>query len=107
MNTTETTTNVLDLGEIVQHDGYSLQEAGTIKLGRTTYTVKIQRNDGYEEVTTWLHGPRGGAYLLQSISQLNDTGIYRAMSLVSGKFLHVRGNEVRVLMLGNLIEVAS
>lgn len=108
MNTTETTiTNVLELGEIIQHDGYSIQDAGTIKLGRTTYKVEIQRMDNDGEDITWLKGPRGGAYMLQPLDSFANNGIYRVRSFGSGACLHVRGNEVRVVMLGNLIEVKA
>ncbi len=105
MNTTENTTNFLELGEIVQHDGYTLQDAGTIKLGRTTYEVEIQKMDSDGEDITWLKGPRGAAYMLQPTSMLQPTGVFRVMSFASGSYLRVQGNEVRVVMLGNAIEV--
>lgn len=104
MNTTENTTNFLEFGEIIQHDGYTLQDAGIIKLGRTTYKVEIQKMDSDGEDITWLKGPRGAAYMLQPTSMLKPTGIYRIMSFSSGSYLRVQGNEVRVVMLGNALE---
>lgn len=108
MNTTTapTTTNFLSLGEVIQHDGYTLQDAGTIKLGKTTFSVQLQKNDGYDEIITWLNGPRGAAYTLEPVSHIKDTGVFSVMSFKSGSFLRVQGNEVRVVMLGTVIEVA-
>lgn len=103
--TTASTTNFLELGEIVQHEGYTMQDAGTIKLGRTTYKVEIQKMDSDGEDITWLKGPRGAAYMLQPTSMLKPTGVFRIMSFASGSYLRVQGNEVRVVMLGNAIEV--
>lgn len=105
MNTTASTTNFLELGEIVQHEGYTMQDAGTIKLGRTTYKVEIQKMDSDGEDITWLKGPRGAAYMLQPTSMLEPTGVCRVRSFSSGAPLRVQGNEVRVVMLGNAIEV--
>lgn len=103
--TTASTTNFLELGEIVQHDGYTIQDAGTIKLGRTTYKVEIQKMDSDGEDITWLKGPRGAAYMLQPLRMFDNNGIFRIQSFGSGSFLRVQGNEVRVVMLGNAIEV--
>lgn len=105
MNTTENTTNFLEFGEIVQHDGYTMQAAGTIKLGRTTYKVEIQKMDSDGEDITWLTGPRGGAYMLHPLNPFDNNGVYRIRPFNSDGFLRVQGNEVRVVMLGNAIEV--
>lgn len=89
-----------------QHDGYTLTEAGNIQLGKTTYRVQIQKNEGYDELITWLYGPRGAAYMLRPLSILEDNGVYQVISWNSGAPLRVQGNEVRVVLLGNMIEVA-
>ena len=106
---TTSKTNSLSLGEITQHEGYTMQDAGTVKLGRTTFKVRIQQLDATDEfegsTVTWLQGPRGGDYTLEPVSHFNNTGIFRLLSFNSGSFLRVQGNELRVLMVGDLIEV--
>jgi len=96
-------TNTLKFGEIVQHDGYTMQEAGTIQLGKSSFTVELQVFPN-GEITTWLHGTRGADYILQPVSMFESTGKYRIMSFNSGAFLRRSGNEVRVFMFGNIIE---
>lgn len=104
MTTKNDSTNVLEYGEVTQHDGYTLQDAGTIKLGRTKYTVEIQNVDNCES-TTWLKGPRGAAYILQPVNMLKDDGVRRIISFGSGAPLRVKGNEVRIVILGDIVEV--
>ena len=89
-----------------QHDGYTLSECGTITLGKTTYTVKIQEIEETGSTIVWLHGPRGGAYFLREFLG-QDNGVRQVISANSGAPLRVRGNEVRVIMIGNIIEVAE
>jgi len=101
--TSKKLTNILKFGEIVQHDGYTMQEAGTIQLGKSSFDVKLQAFPN-GEVTTWLHGARGAEYILQPLSSIENSGKYRIMSFGSGAFLRRAGNEVRIFMFGNLIE---
>lgn len=92
---------------ITQHDGYTLAEAGEIQLGKTTFRVQLQHLESNGETITWLYGPRGAAYTLEPLSMFDDSGVRRVISWKSGAPLRVRGNEVRVIVLGNLIEVAA
>lgn len=105
--TTAQTANVLSYSEVVQHDGYTLQEAGYIALGKSKFLVKIQINENSPEVVTWLHGARGGVYTLEPVSLFNANGVHQVISFKSGAPLRVQGNEVRVLLIGNVIEVCS
>ena len=86
--------------------------APDVTLGSTTYKVEVQTvrwlaEDGTERegVQTWLHGPRGGTYFLRGFLGKDD-GLRQVVSWKSGAPLRVKGNEVRVYLLGNVIEVA-
>lgn len=88
-------------------DGYRMIECEPIKLGNTTYAVTIQEFDDERlPATTWLRGPRGAEYTLVP-ETVENTGRYRVISWASGAPLRVKGNEVRVILLGNMIEVAE
>lgn len=71
----------------------------TITLGTQSFTVEVT------EHTTWLTGTRGGVYFLRSFLG-EDNGLRQVISWKSGQPLRVRGNEVRVYALGDIIEVA-
>lgn len=104
MTTTNASTTFLQYGETTQFDGYTLQDAGKVKIGKTTYAIEIQEIDNCETVV-WLKGPRGGAYMLEPVNRIVDNGVRRLLSFNSGSFLRVQGNEVRVVMIGDIIEV--
>lgn len=72
----------------------------TVTLGTTTYTVEAGPD------TTWLTGPKGAVYFLRGFLNTDD-GLRQVISWKSGSPLRVKGNEVRVLHLGNVIEVAA
>lgn len=101
-------TNTLKFGEIVQHDGYTIQEAGTVEIAGTSYQVRLQENaakgDFKGSLITWLVGPRGAEYTLEPLSLIESTGKFRIQSFSSGAFLRRGGNEVKVFMFGNLLE---
>jgi hypothetical protein len=84
---------------------YTVTEAGTITLGRTEYRVEVQTATSGEVMNTWLYGPRGATYFLRGFLG-TDTGRRQVISWKSGQPLRVRGNEVRVNILGGVIEVA-
>lgn len=84
---------------------YTVTEAGTVTLGRTTYRVEVQARANGEVMTTWLHGPRGAVYFLRGFLGA-DNGLRQVISWKSGQPLRVRGSEVRVVILGDVIEVA-
>jgi hypothetical protein len=83
---------------------YTLTDAGSIQLGQATYTVQIQRFHNGDEMV-WLTGVRGGVYFLRKFSGKDD-GHRQVISWKSGKPLTVRGNEVRVIAIGDVIEKA-
>jgi hypothetical protein len=84
--------------------GYTITDAGTITLGRSTFRVEVQTYaNGHH--TTWLTGARGAVYFLRGFLGA-DTGDRQVISWKSGQALRVAGNEVRVVELGNVIEVA-
>lgn len=88
------------------YDTWTIEDRGTVNLGTTAYTVEVQtfENGSHE---TRLTGPRGATYFLRGfISRNGDTGLRQVISYKSGAPLRVKGNEVRVYELGNVIEVA-
>lgn len=101
--------NTITAKNIRVEDGYRMIECDSIKLGKTVYEVKIQEFDKKDEnltpSVTWLRGPRGGEYVL-SPESFEDTGRYRVISWATGAPLRVQGNEVRVTLLGDVIEEA-
>lgn len=94
----------IERGNTVQHEGYTLTDMGTMKIGRSTYTIQEQTSysPDHEPVTSLhLKGPRGALYVLQANDQ---TGIYTPISLFSGPMIR-KGNPVQLIILGNIIEV--
>lgn len=83
---------------------FTITDNGTVTLGRTTYTVETQTFDSGRSITM-LTGPRGAVYFLRGFLG-EDTGRRQVISFKSGQPLRVRGNEVRVLHIGDQIEVA-
>lgn len=84
---------------------YTLTDEGTITLGRTTYRVEVQRfTNGTDAV--WLYGPRGAVYFLRGFLG-TDNGLRQVISWKSGQPLRVRGNEIRVIHIGDTIERAT
>lgn len=77
-----------------------------VTLGKTTYQVEYWADSD----TTVLTGPRGAQYFLRGFLYrrgASDTGLRQVISFKSGQPLRVRGNEVRVYLLGDVIEVAA
>lgn len=85
---------------------YTMTDAGTVTLGRTTYRVETQTMTATGNVETWLHGPRGAVFFLREYLGADD-GLRQVISWKSGAPLRVNGNEVRVYLLGNVIETAK
>ena len=90
-------------------------DRGTVTLGTTTYAVSEVLFSAYTDAITgdtrppkseWeLTGPRGAVYFLRAfIEKDGDTGLRQVISWKSGAPLRVRGNEVRVHVLGDIIE---
>lgn len=88
---------------------YTMTDGGTVKLGATTFTVEIQDYLTTGGRTVWLTGPRGGVYFLRAYLNVKreNTGHYQVISWGKGHPYRFRGNEVTVLMLGDVIEVAK
>ena len=90
---------------------------GTVTLGTTAYTVTETHHEWIDHlrndlhctaITVILRGPRGAEYFLRAFNERNgDTGLRQVISYKSGQPLRVRGNEIRVYHLGNVIEVAK
>lgn len=84
---------------------YTMTAAAPVTLGRTTYSVEVQTfHNG--STMTWLTGPRGGVFFLRGYSD-DSTGLAQVISWKSGKPLAVRGNEVEVVAIGDVIEVVT
>lgn len=96
--------NVLSMS--TGYETWTITPHADITIGRTTYTVHSQTfANGSSD--TYLTGPRGATYLLRRfIEKGGDTGLRQIISLKSGAPLRVRGNEVRVHHIGDLIEIA-
>ena len=91
-------------GTTTQHDGYSITEMGTVKLGRSTYKVQAHNSisviSGEMKSELQLTGPRGALYTLQ---ETRRPGVYAPINLMSGPMKR-HGNQVFVTVLGDLIE---
>lgn len=91
-------------------NGYTVTSTpdGTVTLGKSTFTVvRIATTDpdGDTRHETHLIGARGARYLLRRYRERNgDTGIRQVISLGSGAPMRKRGNEVRVIEVGGIIE---
>lgn len=88
---------------------------GTVKLGTTTYTVShivCTWDDAGETKTghdVTLTGPRGSRFLVRPFlyrKGQQDMGVHQVINLKSGAELRSRGNLVRVVMVGDIIEAA-
>lgn len=89
------------------------RDAGTVTLGATTYTVSELLFSAYHDAVRnvdvpaasnyHLTGPRGAVYFLRGYLG-PDTGVRQVISWKSGNPLRVRGNEVRVVVIGDHIE---
>lgn len=111
--------NILEpIAPIEQRDGYTLQQFAPITLGKTTYEVERQVSTWVDSMdgktksseTIWLTGPRGASYFLRASIQSmtgTDSGMRQVVSWKSGQPLRVQGNEVRVTLLGDIIEVVK
>lgn len=84
---------------------YTMADCPPVTLGSTTYRVETQTMHGTGNVETWLHGPRGAVYFLRPYLG-DDSGLRQVISWKSGHELRVRGNRIRVYLIGDLIEVA-
>lgn len=86
---------------------YTTTDAGAVKVGRTTYTASVQAFEN-GHVVTWLTGPRGGQFFLRAITTRGkETGLFEAASLTTSSTIRDRGNAVRFIVLGGLVEVAA
>lgn len=92
--------------ETAANTDYTLVELGTIKLGTTTFRVEEQRYHSTGGSMIWLHGPRA-TYFLRGFAlragQVDD-GVRQVISWKSGAPLRQRGNEIRVVHIGNVVE---
>jgi hypothetical protein len=84
---------------------YTMTPAGTVKLGKTTYTVEIQDYLKTGGRMVWLTGPRGAVYFLRGYlsRKHGDVGHYQVVPFTgSGRPL-----STTVTMLGDIIEAAK
>jgi len=93
-----------------EEEGYRLWEAGVVQLGDKRFRAQIQelfpKGDFPGSTITWLIGARGAKYTLEPLSLTEPNGVYRIMSFTSGTFMRLKnGNELRVVLLGNVLEV--
>lgn len=84
---------------------YTSVDRGTVTLGTTTYRVEETLYHSTGGSMVWLHGPRGAVYFLRGfINRKGDDGVRQVISWKSGAPLRVRGNEVRVVVIGDVVE---
>lgn len=81
---------------------WTVANGGTIVLAGRTFDVRIFRIEGQRE-TIHLTGTRGGEYLLRPYLGADD-GHREIISTATGQPWRVRGNVVRALLLGDIIE---
>lgn len=95
-------------GTVTEGEGYTRTDRDPVKLGKTTYAVHTLHIHETGSTITNLVGPRGAIYFLRPYNERNgDTGLRQVISFSSGNPLRVQGNEVRVHLLGDIIEVAK
>jgi hypothetical protein len=88
---------------------YHMTELGSITLGSSTFRVESQTMHETGHVMIHLHGSRGAVYFLREVWIRRNgvrvsEGEFQVISWKSGKELRQRGNEVRVTMIGDVIE---
>lgn len=86
---------------------YTLTDCGTIQLGRSTFRVEIQDYAETDGRMVWLYGARGAVYFLRGFLGADD-GVRQVISWKTGQPLRDSrtGAEVRVVAIGDVIEVA-
>ena len=82
---------------------YEMRDGGTVTLAGTTYTVEHQVYATTGGTTTWLTGPRGAVYFLRGYRN-DETGLRQVISWKSGAELRKHGNEVRAVLVGDVVE---
>lgn len=86
---------------------FTMANAGSITLGSSTFRVEVQTYSNGNS-TTWLHGARGAVYFLRPyLCRKGDDGVRQIISWKSGAPYRQRGNEIRVVAIGDQIEVAK
>jgi hypothetical protein len=81
---------------------YTISDAGVVFLAGRAYSVEVQTfHNGH--TMTWLRGQRGAMYFLRPYRGKDD-GLRQVISWRSGMPLQIRGSEVRVVQLGDVIE---
>lgn len=81
---------------------YTLTAAPAVELAGKPYAVEIQT---YADGSTDVHltGPRGALYFLREFLGA-DTGVRQVISWKTGQPLRSKGNEIRVVHIGDVIE---
>jgi hypothetical protein len=90
---------------------------GTVKLGTTTYSIQHRdvtwTEDGVAKSNheVRLLGPRGSLFLVRPFlyrpGGRQNTGLHQVINLKSGAELRSKGNLIRVVMVGDIIEQAK
>jgi hypothetical protein len=88
---------------------YTMTELAPVTLGSSAFRVESQTMHATGNVMIHLHGSRGAVYFLREVwvrrnGKRVHEGEFQVISWKSGKELRQRGNEVRVTMIGDVIE---
>jgi hypothetical protein len=86
---------------------YTIVPRGSIQLGQTVYRVEEQQYHSTGGSQVWLYGPKGAVYFLRGFALRKgqvDDGQRQVISWKSGAPLRSRGNEVRAMVVGDIIE---
>jgi hypothetical protein len=82
---------------------YTLTDQAPITLKGRTFTVQTQEYaDGH--CTVWLTGTNGGVFFLREYLG-RPTNVRQVISWKSGQALRIRGNEVRVTLVDDVITI--
>lgn len=90
------------------------QQIQAVVLNGKTFTAEVWHHEWTDELRggiecsstlTILTGPRGAKYEVRPY--INGNGLCWLMSLTSGQPMRVKGNQVNVYHLGDIIEVAA
>ena len=89
---------------IARGPGWTTRDAGTVTLSGRDFTVEVQTfDDPIHSTQVRLTGVRGGVFFLRGYLG-PDSGKRQVISCKSGQPLRVKGAEVRIILLGDVIE---
>lgn len=90
--------------EMVNGEIFTTVDRGTVTLSGSKFRVEeVTSDNNFHEV--WLVGARGARYFLRPyLEREGDTGLRQIISWNSGYPLHKAGNEIRAIVVGDVIE---